>query len=569
MSVRLKLLSPIALCSLLLAAYLALGWSPAALPTGERLTVLEVVGAGLLAIIIVAGLAIELVVRRPLVDIARIAGLAPRMASASQSREDEIALARNSVSALSDTISRQRSELQDAIAARKQTEAALHESEERYVLAVRSANDGLWEWNLKSGETYLSARWTSMLGFANRELENTIAAWKGRIHPDDLGEVEAVLDAHLEGRAPRFESEHRLFAKDGSVHWVLSRATAIRHASGKAYRLVGLDSNITRFKHLQQVLRHVAEGTAGDTGEEFFRSLVRHFAEVLGVRVAFVTECVNFPTTRVRALAFWDRGSFVDGVEYDLAGTPCDKVISEGVSCFYPKDLVSLFPKEAGLGLSSYFGIPIFDTHGKVIGHLAFLDEREMDEGMLLTSIYRIFAARAAAELERTRLQKTVLELAQALSAVRGQDCFRALVQNFATVLGVREAFVCECCDFPPTRVRMLAHWSRGGFVANEEFELAGSVCEGVYEQRRMCYYPKDLGDRFPVQSRQFNIESYLGMPIFDSAGGIIGHIVCMHDQAMRNELPHQAILKLFAERASVELERRLLAEQRSDVRML
>jgi GAF domain-containing protein len=101
----------------------------------------------------------------------------------------------------------------------------------------------------------------------------------------------------------------------------------------------------------------------------------------------------------VRTLAFWSGSHFLDSLEYDLPGTPCDTVIREGRTCFHPAGLESAFPVEEGF--QSYIGVPIFGRDGTVLGHLAFLDQKEMSSEMLVDSVFRIFAARAGAELER------------------------------------------------------------------------------------------------------------------------------------------------------------------------
>lgn len=464
-----------------------------------------------------------------------------------------------SLGQLRDLIREDDTRLAQAARQHKDLEQALREVQETYVLAVERANDGIWEWNLKTDTMYLSPRWKSMLGYLDEEISDSVEGWKRYLHPEDRGKVGAALEAHLEGATLRFESEHRVLHKDGGHRWLLSRATAIRHASGNPYRVVGLDADITQFKRLEEILVHLAEGTSGVTGGEFFRSLVKHFAGSLGVRVAFVTECMNHPTTRVRALAFWSNGEFLNDVEYDLEGTPCDKVINEGIACFHPKNLAVDFPKEASLGLESYFGVPIRDPSGRVLGHLAFLDDREMDDSILLASIYKIFTARAAAELERKQVQKAILDLAKSLSEVTGDECLGLLVKNFASLTGVREAFVTECIEHPVKRLRVLAWWRDGAFAPGDEYDLAGSVCEETITAGRVCFYSRGVGERFPP-ARAYDREAYLGVPCFDSAGRVIGHVACVDNKPIDKELPDEAILRLFAVRAGVELERRMLA---------
>ncbi|MGH7807213.1 MAG: response regulator, partial [Thermodesulfobacteriota bacterium] len=146
-----------------------------------------------------------------------------------------------------------------------------------------------------------------------------------------------------------------------------------------------------------ELLKHLAEGTAYSTGTDFFRSLVQHLASALGVRYAFITQCTDVTLTRVRTLAFWDGKDFGDNFEYALADTPCENVMA-GEVCYYPKDLQSLFPRDQGLAewrAESFLGIPIRDSWKNILGHLAVLDDKPMEDKPRGMTILQIFAARA------------------------------------------------------------------------------------------------------------------------------------------------------------------------------
>ncbi|MEJ7813387.1 MAG: EAL domain-containing protein [Gemmatimonadaceae bacterium] len=127
----------------------------------------------------------------------------------------------------------------------RRSEEALRESEERYMLAARGANDGLWDWDLRSGLVYFSTRWKSMLGYDEAAVGTEPDEWLGRVHPNDAQRVRAELDAHLAGRTPHFESEHRVLHGDGEYRWMLTRALVVRDESGRANRIAGSQTDIT------------------------------------------------------------------------------------------------------------------------------------------------------------------------------------------------------------------------------------------------------------------------------------------------------------------------------------
>jgi len=136
----------------------------------------------------------------------------------------------------------------EAQLSRRQAEAALRESEERYALAARGANDGLWDWDLRSNRIYLSARWRFMVGCESAEIACHPDEWFSRVHPDDIDRLRAGIADHLEGRTPQFETEHRILHSDGTYRWMLSRGLAVRDRSGKAYRMAGSQTDINRGK---------------------------------------------------------------------------------------------------------------------------------------------------------------------------------------------------------------------------------------------------------------------------------------------------------------------------------
>jgi PAS domain S-box-containing protein len=158
-------------------------------------------------------------------------------------------------------------------------------------------------------------------------------------------------------------------------------------------------------------LRAIVEGTARQTGQEFFQSLVRHLAGAIDVRYAFVAEFTDV-RTRVRTLAYWAKDRIEANVEFDLAGTPCEDVV-RGNLCHHPKGVKDRFPLDKPLtemGIESYLGVPLKDEGGEVLGHLAVFDERPMPEEPRKLCTFRIFAERAAAELARLRLERSLRE---------------------------------------------------------------------------------------------------------------------------------------------------------------
>src|SRR5215475_2747250 len=157
-------------------------------------------------------------------------------------------------------------------------------------------------------------------------------------------------------------------------------------------------------------LRAIVEETAHHTGQEFFQSLVRHLAAAVGTRYAFVA--VFAGGTRARTLAFWSRDRIADDIEWDVIGTPCEDVV-RGNLCHHPTDVSQRFPEDRLLvdwGIESYLGVPLCDARGRHLGHLAVFDDRPMPAEPRKLFTFRIFATRAAAELERLHYEERLRE---------------------------------------------------------------------------------------------------------------------------------------------------------------
>ncbi len=141
------------------------------------------------------------------------------------------------------------------VTAQRRMVAALAASEERFRLAMRGANDGLWDWNLETDEVYYSPRWKSMLGYADEEVGASPDEWRTRLHPDDLERVSSAAQSYLRGETDSYEAEFRMRHKDGHHVDILARALALRDARGKALRLTGTHVDVSERNRAARELR--------------------------------------------------------------------------------------------------------------------------------------------------------------------------------------------------------------------------------------------------------------------------------------------------------------------------
>ncbi|MEI7727546.1 MAG: PAS domain S-box protein, partial [Bacteroidota bacterium] len=139
---------------------------------------------------------------------------------------------------------------------KRKVEKDLQNIEDRWQFAIQGSNDGIWEWNLLTGEVFFSNRWKEMIGYGPDELEGKLSEWQSRVHPDDIKTVKFNLQQHFEKKTPVYAAECRIRCKDGSWKWILDRGKVLEWTSdGKPSRLVGTHTNITDQKTAIEEIR--------------------------------------------------------------------------------------------------------------------------------------------------------------------------------------------------------------------------------------------------------------------------------------------------------------------------
>jgi PAS domain S-box-containing protein len=262
-------------------------------------------------------------------------------------------------------------------------------------------------------------------------------------------------------------------------------------------------------------LRAILEGTATETGQRFFEALVQNLAKALGTHGAWVTE--YFPETRrLRALAFWMDGEWVKDYEVDIAGTPCERVIDTARLVHFPDRVLEIYPHEEELraaGAVSYMGVPLQDTDGHVLGHMAVIDRRPIPEAPRIHAIFQIFAARATAELRRMRAEAEVRAREEKVGRLLGSamDAIIELddrLQITRVNPAAEKTFAC--------RADNMVHQSFSRFVGSEDrarLETLIAELDGRPEGQRSLWIPGGLtarcpgGESFPAEATMSRFE--------------------------------------------------------------
>ena len=304
------------------------------------------------------------------------------------------------------------------ITERKRTEQALLESEERYRTLSEAAFEGIII--SVSGKLVMANQaFAEMFGYDSHEVIGLSAFEMTTPESADII-MKNIQSSH--------EKPYEVIGvrKDGSTFNLEIMGKDCLYKSRKA-RVTAV-RDITERKRTEEALRLVAFGTSGAVGESFLQSLVQHLAEALNVRFAFISEVHKTIAGRVRLLALWEGDRLGDCFEYEIKGTPCEHVVGKKL-IHYPDGVQRLFPDDAWLkekGVDAYLAIPLFDSQERPLGHLGVMHDKPLQKEVAVESLLKVFAARAAAEMEREQAE-------EALS--RSESKFRVLSETTSAAI--------------------------------------------------------------------------------------------------------------------------------------
>ncbi|NER51237.1 MAG: PAS domain S-box protein, partial [Symploca sp. SIO1A3] len=246
------------------------------------------------------------------------------------------------------------------------------------------------------------------LDFLGYSREEFIGQPIAKFHVDE-DVIEDIL-ARLLNNETLCNYEARLRCKDGSIRYVQINSNVF-YQDGEFIHTRCFTTDITERQRAEMTLQNLFAGTAALTGPDFFSALVRHIAEALQASHSFITEVVD--GDRLHFLAAWADGEYLPNDTIDARGTTCAVVLKEG-AYHCEQDVVASFPHNprlAVMGVESYQGIALQDRQGQVLGTLCILARQPIVDPERSEQILRVFAARAAAELERQRAEHAMEQL--------------------------------------------------------------------------------------------------------------------------------------------------------------
>lgn len=167
---------------------------------------------------------------------------------------EELFLAHEELMSMNDDLVAMNEDLREYIDTIEVQKKEIQISEQRYALAVEGANDGIWDWDMKTGIYFLPLKWKNMLGYCDDELKNSMDSWGNLFHPDDKEQVTLILEEYLNKKIDNYHSTFRVKCKSGEYKWILSRGKCVWDENGQPQRMSGSHSDITEYMQLQELL---------------------------------------------------------------------------------------------------------------------------------------------------------------------------------------------------------------------------------------------------------------------------------------------------------------------------
>lgn len=299
----------------------------------------------------------------------------------------------------------------------------LSDDPSRWKHLLEASGEGYWGVDRASGEVFLSSKIRKLL-CANPSVGEVDAGggWRlktaelmqqGLIHPDDAPRLGETIDRAVRAGILDLHQEFRMKSPFGEYFWVVCRGRILEQSpDGKARRMCGWLSPVTRAGDAEAVLRAVLDTVSSLTGKQYFERLAVRLSEALQMRYCLISELMPGQLSRVRSIAYAIDGHVTSDVEYDLTGTPCEEVVNKGM-CVFPSEVQRLFPADVMLSemsVQSYLGLALRSASGETMGLLSVLGTEPLPATGYSAALFEHFGARASAELDRLRAERLKLD---------------------------------------------------------------------------------------------------------------------------------------------------------------
>jgi len=301
--------------------------------------------------------------------------------------------------------------------------------------------------------------------------------------------VKSVIESGL-------ETEYEAVGPDigaGTRHHLV-RMVAERDRHGEVIGVLAMGRDITERKRIEETLKFIAQSSWKEGGESFLTALARYLGKMLDVDYVIVDKLAEVPD-HAETVALYAKGEVLPNMQYDLRGTPCENVM-EGELCCYATDVQRQFPEDillVEMQVDSYSGIPLRDSSGKILGLIAVMDGKPIEDRVAVTSLLQLVATRAAAELEREQSELALAESRQFLKQVIDTIPYPVFVKDREHRWILLNQ---EFCDFIGHPMESLLGQSDYDFFPAQEADVFRAQDEVVFNSGKEAVNEEEFTDR-------------------------------------------------------------------------
>ncbi len=384
----------------------------------------------------------------------------------------------------------------------QQAEARLRESEERHDLAMRSMNEGVYDWDIANGSIFYSDRCYAALGMRPGDFEG-VTGWVERIHPDDRGRFQATLVAHLKGALERFECDHRFRSSDGAWRWARMHGIALRDANGRATRMVGSIGDITQPKQAEDALRQALEQQTAISEilrvipssqsdlDPLYSKVLNHITQLSESQIAalfrfdgaMLSCAASHGTTpafaeRLRSMrAVPSRATTTRRAALERKVVQTSDLLSDPEYSPEPRDL---YERE---GVRAVLSVPML-RQGALVGVITTWRREAQPFSERQVALIETFANQAAIAIENVRLFNETREALERQQA--SGEILRVISQSVEDTRPVFDAIVAACA-------RLFAGFQAGINLVDDEGRVRLLACEGPKRELLHRYFEEHV----------------------------------------------------------------------------
>lgn len=413
------------------------------------------------------------------------------------------------------------------ITERKLKEITLRDSEEKFRVLVTHVPVGIYHADNQGRYLFINPQGLEIM---QRSLwQSQGLGWLQSIYPDDRDRISESWWRTVETGQP-FVEEYRWQTPKGEVLWISGRAVALYDEQGNLEGFLGTFSDITASKEAE---------TALQLGEARYRGIVEDQTELI---------CRYLPTGK---LTFVNEAycRYFDKQRQELIGHSFLPLIPD-------EDWEIIKPQVDALSPDN----PVMVMEHRVILPDGQVRWQQWTDRIIVDPQGQIVEYQGVGRdiTDRKHREEVLRQITLGVSAGTGEAFFQSLVVCLSKALNIESAFVGELVQPDGNYIRIIAVSNHDRLFANCEYALLDTPCEQVVKQKKLCAYDRCLQQLFPRDRplAEVGAESYIGIPLSNSTGQVLGLIAALSRQPLANIELMQEVLTIFAVRASSELER-------------